>query len=139
VPFTIGSVAITQDQIDNGETQFANVGCASCHTPSLATGLSSLDPGLSKVTFHPYSDFAIHHMGATLADGIIQGGAGGDQFRTAPLWGIGQRQFFLHDGRTNDLSAAIAAHGGDAATVIQNFYKLSASDRQGVIYFLRSL
>jgi CxxC motif-containing protein (DUF1111 family) len=91
------------------------------------------------VTFHPYSDFAIHHIGATLADGINQGSAGTDQFRTAPLWGVGQRQFFLHDGRTNDLAAAIAAHGGDAATVIQNFNRLSASDRQDILYFLRSL
>ena len=138
-PFTIGSVTITQDQIDQGETQFANVGCASCHTVSLTTGPSSFDPSLSNVTFHPYSDFAIHHMGVPLADGITQGGAGGDQFRTTPLWGIGQRQFFLHDGRTDDLAAAIAAHGGDAARVLQKYDKLSASDQQYILYFLRSL
>ena len=55
-------------------------------------------------------------MGSNLADGINQGGAGPDQFRTAPLWGVGQRLFFLHDGRTSDLLQAIEAHlspGGD--------------------------
>jgi hypothetical protein len=65
---------------------------------------------MSNATYHPYSDFAVHHMGATLADGINQGAAGPDEFRTAPLWGIGQRLFFLHDGRTSDLLGAIHAH-----------------------------
>jgi hypothetical protein len=65
---------------------------------------------MSNVTYHPYSDFALHHVGAGLADGIEQGGAGADQFRTAPLWGLGQRLFFLHDGRTTDLVQAIKSH-----------------------------
>ena len=59
--------------------------------------------GMSNITYHPYSDFALHHMGSRLSDGINQGAAGPDQFRTAPLWGLGQRLFFLHDGRTSDL------------------------------------
>ena len=42
-------------------------------------------------------------MGSKLADGVTQGAAGPDEFRTAPLWGAGQRLFFLHDGRTNNL------------------------------------
>jgi CxxC motif-containing protein (DUF1111 family) len=78
-------------------------------------------------------------MGATLVDGITQGSAGGDEFRTAPLWGVGQRQFFLHDGRTDDLTEAIAAHEGDAAKVIRNYDALSASDQQDILDFLRSL
>jgi hypothetical protein len=65
---------------------------------------------MSNVTYHPYSDFAVHHMGSNLADGVPQGAAGPDEFRTAPLWGIGQRLFFLHDGRTSDLLQAIQAH-----------------------------
>jgi hypothetical protein len=138
-PFTIGTVTITQNDITQGSNQFVNVGCGNCHTPTLMTGPSSVDPALANAPLHPYSDFAIHHMGSTLADGISQGNAGGDQFRTAPLWGVGQRQFFLHDGRTNDLTAAIAAHGGDATTVINNFNNLSASDQQAVLDFLRSL
>ncbi len=70
----------------------------------------SKSAGMSNVTYHPYSDFALHHMGARLSDGINQGAAGPDQFRTAPLWGLGQRLFFLHDGRTSDLMQAIQAH-----------------------------
>jgi CxxC motif-containing protein (DUF1111 family) len=138
-PFTIGNTTITGNEITQGSNQFVNVGCAACHTASLTTAAASFDPAMSNVTFHPYSDFAIHHMGSGLADGITQGNAGSDQFRTAPLWGVGQRLFFLHDGRTSNLTAAIAAHGGDAATVISNFNRLSASDQQDVIYFLRSL
>ena len=59
--------------------------------------------GQSNVTFQPLSDFALHSMGKGLADGVSQGNASGTEFRTAPLWGVGQRIFFLHDGRTNDL------------------------------------
>ena len=61
-------------------------------------------------TIHPFSDFAVHHMGSNLADGVIQGGAGPDEFRTAPLWGVGQRLFFLHDGRASNLVQAITQH-----------------------------
>lgn len=92
-----------------GQTLFAAVGCVMCHTATLKTGLSPYT-GMSNVTYSPYSDFALHHMGSNLADGIVQGNAGPDMFRTAPLWGIGQRLFFLHDGRTNDLLQAIQAH-----------------------------
>jgi CxxC motif-containing protein (DUF1111 family) len=93
----------------NGKTLFSSVGCALCHSPSLTTA-ASIFTGMPSASYHPYSDFAIHHMGSNLADGINQGAAGPDEFRTAPLWGIGQRLFFLHDGRTSDLMQAIQAH-----------------------------
>ena len=93
----------------NGSNLFTQIGCSLCHSTSLTTA-NSIFTGMSSVTYHPYSDFALHHMGAGLADGIHQGGAGTDQFRTAPLWGLGQRLFFLHDGRTSDLVQAIQAH-----------------------------
>ncbi|HEX8793368.1 MAG TPA: di-heme oxidoredictase family protein [Polyangiaceae bacterium] len=138
-PFAIGSVEITQAEIDQGRETFGLVGCASCHTPTLTTAASSIDPVLSNVSFHPYSDFAIHHMGPKLADGIVQEQAGPDQFRTAPLWGIGQRLYFLHDGRTSDLVSAIEAHGGDATIVIANFDSLPRYLKLDLVYFLRSL
>jgi CxxC motif-containing protein (DUF1111 family) len=138
-PFKINGTNINQNQIDRGSANFVSVGCAACHTPTLTTAAASLDPAMSNVTFHPYSDFALHHMGSGLSDGITQGNAGPDQFRTAPLWGVGQRLFFLHDGRTTDLTVAIAAHGGDATTVITNFNNLSKTDQQDIIFFLRSL
>jgi CxxC motif-containing protein (DUF1111 family) len=92
-----------------GLTVFKNLGCSGCHTQSFTTQPSVVS-GLSNRTFQPFSDFGLHHMGVTLADGVTQGGAGPDQFRTAPLWGLGQRLFFLHDGRTSDLKQAILDH-----------------------------
>ena len=81
-------------------------------------------------------------MGTGLADNVGQGGAGGDQFRTAPLWGLGQRIFLLHDGRTRNLITAINAHdsnGSEADIVIDTFQSLSASQQQDLLNFLRSL
>jgi CxxC motif-containing protein (DUF1111 family) len=89
-----------------------------------------------------FSDLLVHHMGRGLADGITQGGAGPDEFRTAPLWGVGQRVFFLHDGRTNNLMEAIEAHkskDGEAIKVIGLFDRLKAREKQDIINFLRSL
>src|SRR6202166_2782771 len=95
---------------ENGRAIFAKIGCVHCHTPSFTTGAmiasgSSTRPSaaLSHQTANLYSDLLVHHMGEGLADGITQGAAGPDQFRTAPLWGVGQRVFFLHDGRTSNL------------------------------------
>jgi CxxC motif-containing protein (DUF1111 family) len=81
-------------------------------------------------------------MGVRLADGITQGAAGPDEFRTAPLWGVGQRVFFLHDGRTSDLIEAITDHaspGSEANHVVRNFQALSDAEQQDLINFLRSL
>ena len=81
-------------------------------------------------------------MGTRLADNVSQGGAGGDQFRTPPLWGLGQRIFFLHDGRTSNMITAIQQHassGSEANAVINNFNALSASQKQDLLNFLRSL
>jgi CxxC motif-containing protein (DUF1111 family) len=124
-----------------GRSQFINVGCASCHVTTHKTG-QSIYTAQSGVTFTPYSDYALHDMGNGLEDDISQGQADGDQFRTAPLWGIGQRVFFLHDGRTSNIVKAIEEHASDgskANPVIENFNNLSASNQQAIIYFLRSL
>jgi CxxC motif-containing protein (DUF1111 family) len=97
---------------------------------------------MSNEAYHPYSDFALHHMGSGLSDGITQGAAGPDQFRTAPLWGVGQRLFFLHDGRASDLLTAIAAHsssGSEAQAVIAKFNALTQQQKQDILNFLRSL
>ena len=135
--------------IVSGRNSFIKIGCAHCHTPALSTGKmiasgSSTVPSaaLSNQTAHLWSDLIVHHMGKALADGITQGGAGPDEFRTAPLWGVGQRVFFLHDGRTSNLVEAIRAHksrGSEANRVIDQFNKLSTQEQQGIIDFLRSL
>ena len=135
--------------IVNGGAVFAKVGCAFCHVHSFTTGKaiasgSSTSPSaaLSNQPANLYSDLLVHHMGENLADGVTQGGAGPDEFRTAPLWGVGQRVFFLHDGRTKDLVTAIEAHrsrGSEANMVIERFNRLSINQRQDIVNFLRSL
>jgi CxxC motif-containing protein (DUF1111 family) len=132
-----------------GRATFAKIGCVHCHTPSLTTGAkiasgSSTSPSvaLSNQAANLYSDLIVHHMGQGLADGITQGAAGPDEFRTAPLWGVGQRVFFLHDGRTTNLVEAIRGHrsqGSEANKVIENFNRLTTEEQQEVIDFLRSL
>lgn len=125
----------------HGASLFSAVGCALCHSPMLKTGNSPYT-GMSNVSYSPYSDFALHHMGGGLADGIHQGAAGSDQFRTAPLWGLGQRLFFLHDGRTSDLIQAIQSHGSsgsEANLVIRRYNSLTPAQKQDLLNFLRSL
>jgi CxxC motif-containing protein (DUF1111 family) len=112
-----------------------------CHTPSLTTADSDL-PGLANQPANLYSDLLVHNMGTGLADGVSQGNAGPDEFRTAPLWGLGQRLFLLHDGRTGDLRAAIQAHSSvhsEANAVISNYNQLTNKQQQDLLNFLRSL
>jgi CxxC motif-containing protein (DUF1111 family) len=128
--------------ISNGRALFGAIGCTACHTASLTTSRSNITPSLGSATANLFSDLEVHHMGNGLNDNVGQGGAGGDQFRSAPLWGLGQRRFFLHDGRTANLLTAIAAHastGSEANTVIANFNSLTAAQKQNVLNFLRSL
>jgi CxxC motif-containing protein (DUF1111 family) len=130
-PAPVGSYgSVTVASIANGRTQFGIAGCAVCHMPSMPTGNHSTI-ALANGTANLFSDLLVHNMGL-LGDGIAQGNAGPNEFRTAPLWGLGQRIFFLHDGRTTDLNTAIQAHaaGGtdpssEANTVINNFNGLS--------------
>jgi len=133
---------VCSDSVNNGRNLFSAVGCATCHTPSLTTGLSPVD-ALNQKQAHLFSDLAVHHMGIGLADNVTQGNAGPDEFRTAPLWGLGQRAFFLHDGRTRDLLRAILAHdspGSEADWVIDVFqFLLTPSQKQDLLNFLRSL
>jgi CxxC motif-containing protein (DUF1111 family) len=134
---------VSADTISNGAQLFSSIGCASCHNSVInSTQPSSFTASLSKQPVNAFSDFEIHHMGNGLADNVSQGGAGGDQFKTAPLWGLGQRIFLLHDGRTSDLSQAIAQHasqGSEANTVVDNFQDLNNQQQQAVLDFLRSL
>ena len=101
--------------ISNGKATFSKIGCSMCHTPALKTDNTAI-AALGNQTAALYSDLALHKMGPGLADNILQGAAAGDEFRTAPLWGLGQRIFLLHDGRTSNLVQAIEDHasGGSA-------------------------
>jgi CxxC motif-containing protein (DUF1111 family) len=127
--------------IANGKKLFVETGCALCHTPALRTGTSAV-AALSAKEVDLYSDLALHDMGDRLADGISQGQATSREFRTAPLWGLGQRIFFLHDGRTRDLKRAIQQHssaGSEANRVVRRFFRLKQGEQQDMLNFLRSL
>jgi CxxC motif-containing protein (DUF1111 family) len=130
-----------------GQALFTSVGCWLCHTPALTTPPSSLAP-LSQVQANLYSDLALHHMGACLSDGLAQGEAAADMYRTPPLWGAGERHFFLHDGRETNIFAAVQDHScpaesgyqaSEANTVLQRFNALSTAQQQAVVDFLRTL
>ena len=131
-----------KDSIARGRAAFDSVGCALCHTPSLPTSTTSTVAALKGKTANLFSDLLVHDMGVELTDGITQGNAGPREFRTAPLWGLGKRIFFLHDGRTKDLLAAIRAHassGSEANAVILRFEFQRDSSKQDLLNFLRSL
>ena len=124
-----------------GAETFDKIGCSACHTPELHTSPIGTVDALRDKPVRLYSDLALHKMG-DLADGISQGVAAKDEFRSAPLWGLGQRVFFLHDGRTSDLVEAIEAHdsnGSDAKSVIELYEALSNKEKQDLLNFLRSL
>jgi CxxC motif-containing protein (DUF1111 family) len=153
VPFSAS--ALRGQQLFGTDPNHPGVGCVSCHTPQMMTGPAVESSSLQFKPVNLYSDLLVHHMGPGLADNITQGAAKGDMFRSAPLWGVGQRIFFLHDGRTNDLQQAILAHasgsGGDnndegngyqqseATTVVSQYKALPVADKQAILDFLRSL
>jgi CxxC motif-containing protein (DUF1111 family) len=144
---TSSSSTASAASITAGFQAFNNVGCSACHivtqtTVSMAMIDTTANPTVSNTPLNTFSDYAVHSMGTGLADQVSQGNANGTQFRTAPLWGVGQRVFFLHDGRTNDLMQAIQQHastGSEANQVINAFNMLGTTDQQNILNFLRDL
>lgn len=149
-PATPSTVGIpgnpTAQSIQNGQNLFSQVHCDLCHTPVLPTASSAFTAGLNNQNAALYSDLLVHHMGARLEDRITQGMAGPDEFRTAPLWGLGQRIFFLHDGRATPANGGLltairdhASFDSEANRVIELFNRLSEQQKQDLLNFLRSL
>ena len=155
-PVAFSASAQRGEQLFGIDPAHPGVGCFACHSPQMITPSKSETEALQNVTAHLFSDLLVHHMGRDLADDITQGAATGDMFRTTPLWGVGQRLFFLHDGRTSDLLQAIESHyapAGDcedtrgapcygpseANSVMLRFNALPRSDKQALLEFLRSL
>src|SRR2546422_912698 len=111
----------------NFVTEYGNIvagaiGCLDCHVQTLRTGANAV-AALNKVTYHPFSDFLLHDMGA-LGDGITQNQATGRLMRTQPLWGLRTQANMLHDGRATTISEAIRAHDGQAASSRRGFESL---------------
>jgi CxxC motif-containing protein (DUF1111 family) len=132
-------------QVVAGKALFHRAGCPACHVPSQRTGEGSPDAHLRHQLIWPYTDLLLHDMGEGLADGRPEGLAGGRQWRTAPLWGIGLTQivnghtFFLHDGRARNLTEAILWHGGEAQRARDAFAGMSARERAELVAFVNSL
>jgi CxxC motif-containing protein (DUF1111 family) len=121
-----------------GQRLFVSVGCASCHAPALQTGDSPVAALRNRVV-PLYSDLLLHDMGDGLDDGMVMGSASGRQWRTAPLWGLSQRLFFLHDGRATTPLQAALLHGGEAAHAVARVRRLSMRDQSALAAFLGSL
>jgi CxxC motif-containing protein (DUF1111 family) len=125
--------ATTQEQ-----QLFGTTGCASCHVPTMTTGNNAVK-ALSKQPVNLYSDLLLHDMGPGLADNIEQGMAKGNEFRTAPLWGLSHRDRFMHDAKSNTIEDAILRHGGQAQQARDKFVALPQAERNALLAFLSSL
>ncbi len=127
-----------------GRTIFSEIGCGSCHVPSLKSGDHPV-PALRGKEVAAYTDLLLHDMGPELAD-ICLGLATPSEFRTEPLMGLhlseeieeGEPRF-LHDGRARSIEEAIRLHGGEGAASRDKFAGLSDADRAALLKFLRSL
>ena len=135
----------TDVTIKRGEQLFILAKCANCHKQTLTTGINVAFPALSNQVIHPYTDMLIHNMGAALADNRPDFKASGQDWRTAPLWGLGLYEtvnspgYYLHDGRARTVTEAIMWHCGEATPSQSYFSKLSKADRNAVLKFLGSL
>ena len=136
---------VDDPQVKQGEQLFAKAQCASCHVPTLRTGVLTGVPSVSNQTIHPYTDLLLHDMGPDLADNRPDFHASGSEWRTPPLWGIGLvrrvngHTNFLHDGRARDLMEAILWHSGEAKASRQAVEQMSKAERDALIVFLESL
>jgi CxxC motif-containing protein (DUF1111 family) len=147
-----------------GETLFGNLGCAGCHRPTLITSEYHPLAELRNQTIRPYTDLLLHDMGAGLADNLGEGIAAGNEWRTAPLWGLGHaasvmlgdtkandevsraadvndlyRIGYLHDGRSRNIDEAIRWHGGEGEVSKLAYEALLSTDKTALINFLNSL
>ena len=134
-----------------GEVVFNDLNCNACHVASFTTGGVTFDDqpleaALEGRTVRPYSDFLLHDMGL-LGDGLPQGDASGNEFRTTPLMGVARRLAMGHDGRVNSgsledrLHQASTLHGpfGEAADSAAAYANLEKDDQYDLFRFLKSL
>ncbi len=136
---------VSDPKAQHGEALFREARCMSCHTDVATTGDLAGFPELSRQAIRPYTDLLLHDMGDAVGDGRPDFQASGNEWRTAPLWGIGlvttvnKHTFFLHDGRARSLTEAILWHGGEAARSRDAFRAMKKLDRDALVAFLQSL
>jgi CxxC motif-containing protein (DUF1111 family) len=128
--------SVPEPGTSSGSELFRRIGCETCHRSSLTVG-RDVDGRDTMRPIYPYTDLLLHDMGAALADGISEGDASGQEFRTPPLWGISQSgPPYLHDGRAKSIDEAIIAHDGEAARAAARYRNLSAHDRRAMLRFV---
>lgn len=129
----------------SGKKVFYETGCIACHTPKFVTHRLEDQPEQSFQLIWPYTDLLLHDMGEGLADNRPEARADGQEWRTAPLWGIGMTEqvshhtYFLHDGRARSLLEAVLWHGGEAQTARDKVVGMPSADRAALIKYLESL
>jgi CxxC motif-containing protein (DUF1111 family) len=116
---------------DRGEAIFNSIGCSSCHVPALRTA--------DGVDVYAYTDLLLHEVTEPDALGIEEGDAGIHELRTPPLWGLARTAPYLHDGHASTIEDAVSMHAGEASTARTEAASLSASDKEALVAFLRSL
>jgi RNA polymerase sigma factor (sigma-70 family) len=125
-----------RNDLESGRELFAEVGCATCHAPTLGEVRGI------------YSDLLLHDMGQSLGDSgtsygfdgpVSPGGPSPGEWRTPPLWGFRDSGPYLHDGRAQTLDEAVALHGGQGSAAARKYFSLSEEDRARVETFLKSL
>ena len=123
-----------------GMTLFKASGCHTCHKTELIAENAAPESSIRK--FSPYTDLLLHDVGDGLSDGFHEGSANPNEWRTAPLWGIGehlsQGGSLLHDGRASTIHEAIMWHGGEATESVNSYLTLSAVERNLLIQFVRT-
>lgn len=138
-------VDVGDAEVLRGRDLFRELGCPSCHVERMRTGDFPELPALSGVDIRPFTDLLLHDMGDGLSDGRPEFDASGNEWRTAPLWGVGRihdvngHTALLHDGRARGFAEAILWHGGEAQASRERFRLLSADERAAVVRFLESL
>ncbi len=136
---------LTDSEVLKGRELFYQTGCQNCHQPNFKTAKSTLAPHLSAQTIWPYSDFLLHDLGTDLADHRPDFEANGQEWRTAPLWGVGLQEkvngskALLHDGRAQSIEEAILWHGGEALKAKNTFIHLNKSERENLSLFVNAI
>lgn len=135
----------TDATVKRGEALFISAKCVNCHKQTFTTAVDVSRPYMSNQVIHPYTDMLVHDMGPGLADNRPDYLAGGQEWRTAPLWGLGlyttvnSPGYFLHDGRARTITEAIMWHGGEAEGSKATFQNMNSTDRDALLKFLQSL
>jgi CxxC motif-containing protein (DUF1111 family) len=126
----------SNEETRDGEQLFSNIGCAGCHVPALTTGTSA-NPLFHRRPVPLFSDLLLHDIGT--GDGIRQAAGEPEEIRTPALWGLRLRRPLLHNGSAATIEDAIARHRAEAETARRGFDRLTATERQRLLAFLRSL